>query len=465
MRLFRSRQCGSIFALSILVLAAGTFSTSAQVQGAPSQDSQQSFDQDEASQGDSQQGAAVDEQSQDQGESTPLPRVRERARRKGKMRGPSFRKDPAEAASDASSEALSGNPSPGRIRRFYEVLDELLAEFGYDVKSGQIKGLANVSIRKVRVSQAIPKTYEEYIETLLSERMREQSQVKIISCVPCKTRTSSLVDGQLMISSPSTNLAKLDAAAASLGIDNFMDVVLVYHTTHMVLAIDIFDTKTKELVWARTYNSETVRSRYQKLAVDYSQIAKSRPTDEYVPDFRYLIGLGGGAIPNVAGTKDDSTMLNVQVRATEKFNNRKDEFGLLFSVLRSTKSLLKSYPSEKPNTAASKDPPAVEEKVVKTTPKPFSSAMGLYGLYSHIFLGNVESYDRLRHGLHFGLGGLFTTGYLAPAVRSGWDLYLGRRFVTTFGFNYIGQSSIVIETKSTTTKGGFGADIILSVSM
>ncbi|NRA44938.1 MAG: hypothetical protein HRU09_08290 [Oligoflexales bacterium] len=37
------------------------------------------------------------------------------------------------------------------VRRFHEVLDELLAEFGYDVKTGQIKGLKNLAIRKVDV--------------------------------------------------------------------------------------------------------------------------------------------------------------------------------------------------------------------------------------------------------------------------------------------------------------------------
>ena len=45
----------------------------------------------------------------------------------------------------------------------------------------------------------------------------------------------------------------------------FMDAVLVYHTTHMVLAVDVFNAQTKELVWARTYNSETVKSRYLAL--------------------------------------------------------------------------------------------------------------------------------------------------------------------------------------------------------
>ena len=45
-----------------------------------------------------------------------------------------------------------------QVRRFHEVLDELLAEFGYDVRMGQLKGLKNVSIRRVDVSDALPNT-------------------------------------------------------------------------------------------------------------------------------------------------------------------------------------------------------------------------------------------------------------------------------------------------------------------
>jgi hypothetical protein len=432
------------------------------------QGSQSQGQEGEQSQDQSQQGSQVDDQGSfgSQGQEDPPVRVKERKRRSRRRENQAdSQKTQTNSSSGLASPQATVNPV--KIRRFHEVLDELLAEFGYDVKSGQIKGLSNVSIRKVRVSQAIPKSYEDYIETLLAERIREQSQVKIISCVPCKTKSSSLVEGKLMISSPATNLAKLDAAATALGIDNFIDAVLVYHTTHMVLAIDIFDTKTKELVWARTYNSETVKSRYQKLAVDYSQVAKSRPTDEYVPEYRFLLGIGGGQLPNVGGTAEDKTMLHLQVRATEKFNNRKDEFGLLLALHRTTKSLLKAYPTESGSGASRQENElsSSAEPTTTPTPKPFSSAIGIYGLYSHVFLGKVESYDRLRYGVFLGLGGIFTTGYIAPGARLGWDLHLGRRFVTTFSASYVGSTSVVLDKTTTKVNGGVGGDITLSVNL
>src|SRR5690606_570799 len=108
----------------------------------------------------------------------------------------------------------------------------------------------------------------------------------LISCLVCKTRSSSMVDGKLYITSPRTNISRLNSAADQLGIQHFMDITLVYHSTHMVLAFQIFDVRSKELIWTRTYNSETMRSRFQNMAVDYSQVAKSRKSDEYVPEYK-----------------------------------------------------------------------------------------------------------------------------------------------------------------------------------
>lgn len=372
-------------------------------------------------------------------------------------------KAPKDSSEQSIEQAEEGEEmriaSSSHVRRFHEVLDEILAEFGYDIKIGQIKGLSNLAIRKVRVSQAIPRTYEDYMETLLVERIRENSQVKLISCVPCKTRTSSLVEGKLMITSPATNLAKLESAATLLGINYFMDAVLVYHTSHMVLAIDVFQAQTKELVWARTYNSETIKSRYQKLAIDYSQVAKSRPGEDYVPEYRSMFGVGGAILPNVSGQSEDSTMINMQVRGTEKFNNRHNEFGMLLSIYKTAQSSRAAYPTE--GVAAGTTP---EETTTALKPKPFEQAFGIYGLYSQLLIGSVESYNEIRHGFNGGLGGLFATGYLAPVFRGGWDIYLGRRFVSSFGLDFVGPSSVLINNKTVSTPGGAGGHVLLSLT-
>ena len=365
-------------------------------------------------------------------------------------------------AEQSDSQELNGNSKT--VRQFHEVLDELLMEFGYDIKMGQLNGLKNVSIRKVEVSEELPKTYERYIELLIEERIRENAQVKLINCLPCRTRSSLLVDGKLKITSPSHNLGQLNTAAEQLGIDNFMDVILVYHTTHMVLAFQIFNAGTKELVWARAYNSETIKSRFQKMAVDYSQVAQSRVSTEYQPEYKFMFGLGAASIPNVSENANDRTMANLQVRASERFNNRRSDFGLLLSIMSTTASFLKEYPAaDGSGTATTVDPDA--ETSPETKPAAFKAAFAIYGVYGHNFLGNVESYNKARHGVHIGIGPTIATGYLAGTIRAGWDVYFGRRFVTSLAVMELLPTTITLAGKTVKTPGGVGADLVLSLNL
>lgn len=350
------------------------------------------------------------------------------------------------------------------VRRFHEVLDELLAEFGYDVKLGQIKGLKNLAIRKVEVSAAIPTSYRTYMEYLISERIRENSSIRLIHCVPCMSKTSRMIAGKIVITSPSTNLAELRGAAETLGIENFMDVVLVYHSTHMVLALQIFKPDSSELVWSRTYNSETIRSRYQKLAIDYSQVAKSRPGEDYQPEYRLLVGVGGATIPNVGGSSRDESMLSLQFRSTEKFDNRHSEFGMQLGAYLTLASVITDYPSLENSRTVTPETPAATESTAEPQPAPFSFAMTILGLYSHNFLGSVESYNEVRQGLHFGLGGLLTTGFLAPVSKIGWDMYFGRRFTFSISGVYITASQIVLDNVEVKTRGGLGGEGVLSLN-
>ena len=365
--------------------------------------------------------------------------------------------------------------SSTQIRQFHEVLNELLAEFGYDVKTGAMKGLKNLAIRKVRVSEALPRTYQDYIRMLISERIQANSKVAMIHCVSCRVKSSTLVEGKLKITSPETNVALLQATANQLGIDHFLDIMLVYHTTHMVLAFQVYKVETGELAWTQTYNSETIRSRYQKLAVDYSQVAKSRPGEEYEPDYRYLLGLGGAGLPNVAGNTNDNTMLSFQMRATERFDNRRYEFGLMMTLHQTVSAMLKEYPTTTPSNDANSTDTSTDaadentetETIVieKEQPEPFKSALAVHGVFVRNFLGQLESYNTVRHGVSAGFGGLLASGYVAGAIRVAWEIYLGRTFVANIGLNYIAPSQILVGEETVETKGGTGADVLLAFNL
>jgi len=343
-------------------------------------------------------------------------------------------------------EVLDMPAATGPSRRFHEVLDELMIEFGYDLKLGQVNGIKNLAIRKAEVNEALPAAYRKYLKMLITERIQMNTDVHLINCITCENKYSKITDGKLIVTSPTTNAALLKSSAEQLGIEYFMDVMLVYHPTQMVLAFEIFKSDTNELVWSRAYNSETIRSRYQRLAVDYKQVEKSRNSNEYVPEYRILAGAGMAYLPNL-GSSGNKAMIAAEARATERFNKRHSEFGFSFTYLKTMASLEKL-----PVT-----PPATS-----TTPVPFQNAFLLNVLYGHYFLGSVEDYDEMRQGFHIGAGALVAGLYFAGTVRLGWDFFFGRRWAITVSGIDVLPSSMLVNAQSVSIKGGFGGEALVS---
>ena len=95
---------------------------------------------------------------------------------------------PRVAANQNQYSANHDTASNKDVRQFHEVLNDLLSEFAYDVKQGQINGLKNVAIRRVDISDTLPRTYEQYVELLVTERVRENSKVKLIQLRPVQIK-------------------------------------------------------------------------------------------------------------------------------------------------------------------------------------------------------------------------------------------------------------------------------------
>lgn len=351
------------------------------------------------------------------------------------------------------------------VRQFHQVLEDLLVEFGYDVKTGQLRKINNVAVRRVTVSDAIPGSYKKFLALLVSERIKKNASIRVVQCITCQVKSSTLLDGKMVITSPVTDLSVLQTMSERLGIEYFVDVMLVYHTTHMVLGFEVFKAKNQELVWARTYNSETVKSRYQRLAIDYSQIASARQEDEYQPEYRIMAGFGGGGIPNVSGGDLDSTMLAIQLRSTEKFDRRRTEFGMMLSLYVSMASILSEYPTVEgtgSTETTTEDTAQNSDFVVPAEPQPFTTAIGLFGLYSRNFLPTVESYDAVRQGMHYGVGAVLASGYIAPALKGGWDVFFGRSYVLSLSLTYMTPSKIFLGGETVDTQGGLGGVGVVS---
>lgn len=352
-------------------------------------------------------------------------------------------------------------------RKFNDVLMDLLNEFAFDMKSGLLKGVPNTAIRRVALSDGIPKSYETFMESMVSERLRKYSTVKVIQCAQCKTKRSFVEKGRVIVSTPVNNPAELDKISEVLKIETWTDVAVLYQETSLLLAFNVFDAKTKELLWTKIYNSESLYRKVlkerpsAKTALDGESQDGEGEKEEDEPKSKYALSFTAGYIlvPNV---KTSSNMLGAIVRAAEVFNLERSEIGASVMPVVDPGLFIQNYEGVEGDPSASDE---VEVGGKKETIKPFRFGLGLFGSYHHNFVTLPINYDQLRYGAHLSLGGILAKGYITFTGRTGATLKFGRRFVLELGVMYSAPTTLTIQDEFTyKTQGGIGADITFGLS-
>lgn len=353
----------------------------------------------------------------------------------------------------------SGTDKGNEVRKFNDVLADLLNEFSYDLKTNQLQGVKNVSIRRVAVSDTIPKSYESYVESLAAERFRKHSSIRVLQCTNCRVKRTIVERGRLTVTTPINNPRELDLIAAQMGIETWVDVALLYQETSMVLAFNVFDAKTKELLWTKVYNSENL---YRK-TVGGEDAARARigpdaqaETKEEERKSRYVTALTAGyfLIPNV---KKPSNMLGATLRIAERFNVERSEIGGSVSVVMDPGLFVKDYGGVDGDPAQSGE---VTVAGKKETIKPFTIGIAVFGSYVHNFITVPEDFDTMRTGVSLGLGGMFASGYITFTGRGGFVMRFGRHFIFDVGAMYSAPTTLKIKgAYEYKTKGGPGADV------
>ncbi|MGK5084518.1 hypothetical protein WDW37_14580 [Bdellovibrionota bacterium FG-1] len=221
-------------------------------------------------------------------------------------------------------------------RNFYDVLEDVMGDFEFDLKNGNVTGLRDVSVRNVAVSENVPTSFKSHLELLISEKILKNTKSKVIQCLPCKARKTTLNGEQVVITSPETNPAELSRIAKSSGIEHFIDVAFTYQPSGMVLSMTIIEPETGSIVWSRSYNSETTHAAAFRRGVDYSQTDDARKSAEYTPTMQYRGTAYYLFEPNMGGM---SGCLGLGFRMVERYDNRRKEVGFEFNYLKDVSTL------------------------------------------------------------------------------------------------------------------------------
>lgn len=346
----------------------------------------------------------------------------------------------------ASRPARAEAANARNFRNFYDVLEDTLGDFEFDLKSGNVTGLKNLSIRNLVVSENIPASFRGHLDLLLTERILKNTKAKVLQCLACRAKKTSLSNNQVTISSPETDPAELAKIAAAGGIEHFLDAVFTYQPAGLMLSMTVTEPSTGSIVWSRSYNSETSRAAAFRRGVDYSQTDDVRRATEYVPTLQYRGIVGYVYEPNAGAY---SGCLQFGFRMVERYDNRKKEVGFEVNYLKDSSTLLSGGAAE-----------AATDNLY--------SGLNLTLLFVHAwnFIGDEENFNRVRGSFVASVGGTYASGFLGGVVRGGWEWRLGKHTAVSVTAGYRPPATAFVGTSTITgvsvsgVEGGFGISLL-----
>ena len=352
-----------------------------------------------------------------------------------------FFSSPAKAAEDSKVTAAPAvtASTPKGYRNFYVVMDDLLADFEYDLKNGQVNGLKDMSIRTISLSENIPPSFRTQLDLSVTERILKTSNTKVIQCLACRAKRTQLNGDQMTISTAETNPIELARIAKQAGIQNFMDIAFSFQSTGMVLAMTISSPDTGAVIWSRSYNSETSRTSAIRRGVDVSLTDDARRQAEYVPAIQYRISLGYLFEPETSGT---TGCLALGFRMMERYDNRHKEVGFELNTIKQAASIVGSATS---------------------TPTNLWSGFNLTAVFLHHWnlIQGEENFNQVRGTVSAGIGGTYASGYLGGLFRGGYEWRLGKHWSLNTLLGYRPSATRFIGAKSLGSMSGveFGVGI------
>jgi len=328
-------------------------------------------------------------------------------------------------------------PAPNGARNFYKVLDEVLSDFEYDLKTGQVMGLKDLAIRNIATSENVPNSFKPHLELLLTERILKTTKARIVHCTACRAKKTTLDGQNIVISSADSNSADMNRLAKMNGIQNFMDVAFAYQPSGMMLSIQISDSDTGTALWTRNYNSDTSRASAQRRGVDYQEIDDAKTKMEYQPALQCRPSMDVVMAPKAGGGL--VTELALGFRMMERYDNKHKEVGFEMNY----------YLNPGIITGATANPNNIWSGVNLTML--FRHAWGLFG--------DEENYNQTRGVLGVGIGGSYASGFLGALIRTDYELRFAKHWSANAFLGYRPAATVLIggtAASVTGVEGGLG---------
>ena len=333
----------------------------------------------------------------------------------------------------------SAQPSQsGATRDFYQVLDDVLGDFEYDLKNATVTGLKDLTIRNIALSENVPPSFKTHLELLITETLLKNTKIRVIQCLPCRARKTSINGDQIVIRSADSNPAELTRLAKATGIDRFLDIAFTFEPSGIVMSMYITDPESDSILWSRSYNSENSRAAAFKRGVDYNQIDQAHRATEYAPIIQSRLALYYLVEPD---NPTSVGCLALGYRMMERYDNRKKEVGFELEYLTNASTLV--------------------HRASAVATDIYASSINLTLIFIHAwnFIGEEENYNLVRGSFFTGVGGTYASSFLGGLIRTGYEWRLGKHFSTSLNLGYRPPANSFLGTAGTVSGLEYGLGV------
>jgi hypothetical protein len=351
----------------------------------------------------------------------------------------------------ASKQTLAQNTSPStneddyfEKKSFNDALHDLFQEFAFDLKSKEVPDADHVCIRRIILTENIPTHYQTYVEALAQETYKTNTPFRMVLCPECRIRKRMVKDGEVILINPVNHSDVLDRLAQQLGIDVWLDLSLIYQIDNLALSVKLFDQYTKELIWAKTYDSQSI---YRKYLLEKRNAAAKENNDVRVDEktlssLNFIIEVCGGLMPNVSTS---SVFLGPSLGISESFKHLPLSLLLGFGIKINAQDLKRDYTNYTGNPENNLDVTVFETEDQLVPLRAIFNPWLKFRL--HLGGRDAESARNQPINTYFilGGGGLFGRGFLNAEAISGLSFTFNNHFFLSFLGGFSPPSNITFK--------------------
>jgi hypothetical protein len=221
---------------------------------------------------------------------------------------------------------------------FYEMVDEMIDEFVYQLSKQDPAALSPMAVRLVRLSPELRPEFAGTLEARLISRINDATTIRTAVCIECTSMRSRVENGRWLLTLGAVRTEDLQRIGRQQGIKTFVDLTFTYSPGSSMIWMEAVAFRASDggVVWTQAARSDGTTA--MLLRTGRRPPSRSERLDELEhklqgrPYYGYMVGVGLARIGYNGPTGDIQGPM-ATIRIHERFGDGQSQlFGLSVGI-------------------------------------------------------------------------------------------------------------------------------------